>query len=615
MWNTYVADELNSVLNPDELLSVGFMIYDIKEKFLLDKLLWRNVAAGAEYKNIARFGLHKKDGGYFDIDYRYAGLRLNSEFASDGENFVWRITPVSGDADSDDSRTPDERYRLLVTAAYKWNARGSLTVDSDCIQAGRHTVRVFGERDDDTPVNTPHSGFLMRLDKPVYIVCGFDCGSDEDIRRLDTFISGARRETVAELPRIGSMNAADNTHSSDDVIDDIPAIIQAAMEWNMIYEPIKRRVCAPVARSWCAQNGRSFGSYVLFEWDTFLSSLMCAVYDKDAAYRQVSAMFDEMGYGMIPNYGAQRGSSFDRSQPPLGSHCLLLLYEQFGERELLEKYYDRLCEWNEWWTTHRDGDGNGLFEWGSDPIDEGITPGDMNNKQAAMYESGLDNSPMYDSVAFNPDTHTLELDDVGLCALWAHDCDCIAKIAGILGYADDAAKYSERYESMKSRVNELMWDDVVGMYCNRHWNGELDHVFSPTNFYVLLARIASPERAERIVYEHLKNPDEFWGEYVIPSVSRAEKSFYDQDYWRGRVWGPMNYLVYAGLAEYGFDDVSREFAEKSLRLFMGEWQSESHIHENYNCITGDGDDRHNADAFYTWGALLAYIYLLETSRK
>ena len=76
----------------------------------------------------------------------------------------------------------------------------------------------------------------------------------------------------------------------------------------------------------------------------------------------------------------------------------------------------------------------------------------------------------------------------------------------------------------------------------------------------------------------------------------------------------MNYLVYAGLCEYGFDEVRHEFAEKSLALFMGEWRSESHIHENYNCLTGDGDDVSSADPFYTWGALLAYIYLDDLTR-
>ncbi len=50
-----------------------------------------------------------------------------------------------------------------------------------------------------------------------------------------------------------------------------------------------------------------------------------------------------------------------------------------------------------------------------------------------MYESGLDNSPMYDGVPFNPRTNRLEMADVGLNALYVADCKALAEIAEILG--------------------------------------------------------------------------------------------------------------------------------------------------------------------------------------
>jgi hypothetical protein len=114
-----------------------------------------------------------------------------------------------------------------------------------------------------------------------------------------------------------------------------------------------------------------------------------------------------------------------------------------------------------------------------------------------------------------------------------------------------------------------------------------------------------------MVNKNLLDESQFWGEYIIPSISKAQSAYFDQDYWRGRIWGPMNYLVYEGLRRAGKDEVSAKFAEKGLNLFMGEWEDENHIHENYNSITGDGDDKINADPFYTWGALLAYIPICE----
>lgn len=49
--------------------------------------------------------------------------------------------------------------------------------------------------------------------------------------------------------------------------------------------------------------------------------------------------------------------------------------------------------------------------------------------QGALYESCLDNSPMYDSIPFNKETCMLELSDVGLTSMYIFDCNALAEIA------------------------------------------------------------------------------------------------------------------------------------------------------------------------------------------
>jgi len=105
----------------------------------------------------------------------------------------------------------------------------------------------------------------------------------------------------------------------------------------------------------------------------------------------------------------------------------------------------------------------------------------------------------------------------------------------------------------------------------------------------------------------------------MPSIARNDPAFKDQNYWRGRIWGPMNYLVYLGLANYGAADrdvasVRQGFAGTSYSLFLKEWTEKGHVHENYNAITGTGDDVTSSDRFYHWGALLGYVEYLEQSR-
>jgi hypothetical protein len=47
---------------------------------------------------------------------------------------------------------------------------------------------------------------------------------------------------------------------------------------------------------------------------------------------------------------------------------------------------------------------------------------------------------------------------------------------------------------------------------------------------------------------------------------------------------------------------------------MKSWRTDGAIYENYNAVTGAGDDVTSSDAYYHWGALLGVITLLEKGR-
>jgi glycogen debranching enzyme len=111
--------------------------------------------------------------------------------------------------------------------------------------------------------------------------------------------------------------------------------------------------------------------------------------------------------------------------------------------------------------------------------------------------------------------------------------------------------------------------------------------------------------------EHYFNPGEFAGEWILPSIARNDPLYEKQHYWQGRVWAPMNYLVYLGLQRFGLPDARTELADKSLKLLLKEWREHRHIHENYNANTGEGCDSPSSDSFYHWGALLGVVALME----
>jgi neutral trehalase len=290
---------------------------------------------------------------------------------------------------------------------------------------------------------------------------------------------------------------------------------------------------------------------------------------------------------------------------------VLGLYEKFHDRWFLQDAFEPLLKWNRWWAQHRDM--QGYLTLGSDPENQprNLDDGSVGTWQGAVYESGLDNSPIYDGTVYNEKTHLLEYGDVGEMSLYIADCDALAKVAETLGKAAEAKELKARAEKYRATL-KTMWDEKAGMFLNVNLHtGEKSLRLSPTNFYPLLAKAATPEQAARMVKEHLMNPEEFWGEYVIPSIARNDPAFKDQQYWRGRIWEPMNYLVYLGLRNYGDAAARSAFAEKSYALFLKEWKENGHVNENYNAVTGSGDDVTSSDRFYHWGALLGLVEWME----
>ncbi len=341
------------------------------------------------------------------------------------------------------------------------------------------------------------------------------------------------------------------------------------MFWNTLYVPSVDLEFPSISRRWA----KGFGGWVVGEWDCFFGALLTNLEDPTQSSSATRAiLLSQSPNGVVPNIASGSGTSPDRSQPPVGSYIVWKNYEKNQDKELLQWAYPRLKKWHEWWFSNRgdgqparDGNRDGLLEWGSD---RGSIPtvGGRGNLVTAKWESGMDDSPMYDDVRYDPNTFTMDLDDVGLNSLYALDSECMARIAEILDKEEDRRTFTADYARMRESIQKL-WNDEDGIFENRYWDGRFSNRLSPTNFYPLIAGVATADQAKKMIERHLLNPDEFWGKYVIPTISRNDPVFADQYYWRGNIWGPTNYLVYEGLNRYGQDKTALEFAEKSYELF------------------------------------------------
>jgi len=582
-WNTWNNNNVMSYVHLPEGFAVSIYLPDgstdmQREYFKVSK------AAGRREEIV--LGPRADDGSYTSLTCAMGNTRITMETATDSDELLIRITPLN--------REHSASLSLVAEGSILWNRPGTVGWDGSRIAAtcGQRSFMVTTAEptsaDPYFPVTGPH--FILPLEHPIHL----QTGAPRPAAEIDSIIDRKRKEQSDRASRYGELSEAFTA-------------MQTILAWNVIYDPGNNRVISPVTRWWSA----FWGGYVLFDWDTYFASFMYSLFNKDLAYANAVAITKSITPGgFIPNYSAPHGDvSWDRSQPPLGSYIVNEIYKRYRERWFLKETYDELLSWNRWWPEHRTV--QGFLAWGSDPVPDSLRTREKYNDQAARFESGLDNSPMYDHVRLNPATHTLELADVGLMSLYVADCAALAEISEVLNKEQESRELRLREKEFREKLVTL-WDERTGVFLNKHTDtGEPSSRLSPANFYPLLARACTQTQAERMMREHYFNQGEFAGTYVMPSIARSDSGFKDNSYWRGRIWAPMNFLVYLGMRNYRVPEARADLVTKSLNLLMKSWKENGAIYENYNSITGQGDDVANADSFYHWGALLAFMSFVE----
>lgn len=574
-WNTWNSSNVLSHV----LLPYGFAINLCIKDFSSTEIL-REAKIGAE---AVRPGIRSYDGQYTELSLSYMETELYIQSTVvNGEQYIL-VTPIK-----QGKRPP----ALIIEACLLWGREGSIEKSGGTLK-GRFqdkTVVVFVNAvDTKLPYTYAVSpNISVTLDKPI-LISTVPC----DLETVQSYLSAAKETLKQQADQYGENSEAYTA-------------MKSCLAWDTFYECEHDRICSTVSRIW----NTKFGGYALFCWDTYFAAVMASLENRELAYLNLFAITEEMTEsGFVPNFGAAHHfKSRDRSQPPVGACSCLAVYKRWQESWILEQLYPALLRWNTWFFENRTTP-EGYMCWGSNPFQPvaGLTTEtqDANCRFGAALESGLDNSPMYDKMGFDKTTHLSLLADVGLMGLYIADCEALIEIADILGLPADMLM--ERKEKIEAAL-ETLWCEKTGLYLNKHLDtGKLSHRISPTNFYALYSTQVSETRIQRMIEEHFYNPEEFWGEYILPSIARNDPAYYDQDYWRGRIWAPMNYLVYQAFQKCGQIEVCRAVAEKSRALLLKEWLAYGHVHENYHGDTGEGCDIHNSDPFYHWGGLLGYI--------
>jgi glycogen debranching enzyme len=159
----------------------------------------------------------------------------------------------------------------------------------------------------------------------------------------------------------------------------------------------------------------------------------------------------------------------------------------------------------------------------------------------------------------------------------------LAAMAALVGA--DPERHERRAHETAAAIERRLWNEDEAAYLDRDVrSGEWIEVRAGSSFAPLYAGSPSPERAAFLVgrLHDFSVPVEPAGR-AVPSLGTEDPSFEPIRYWRGPVWPIVNWVAYRGLRRSGYDDPAAELRAGMLELVRREgfW-------EHYNPLTGQG---------------------------
>lgn len=344
----------------------------------------------------------------------------------------------------------------------------------------------------------------------------------------------------------------------------------------------------------------------LFGWDTSFASitLLKTGAPNLAKDNLLSLLEGQQSDGRIPQF--RMGHRFsNRSNPPIWFLAAEKIFEDTKDKNFLDEIYPKLLANYEWFCENRQND-DFSFSWGSDN-EENRNLLVMHGKVGAVYESGLDDSPIFDEMGF--ENSKLDYACVDLTSLMVRSAMILLGFAKIQKDKETVKKLTRDLVLYESVIHEFF--DFENEVCNSFKKEGEEKIFASEitalSFYPLLTPFL--KRKEVKLLEGLLKGPEFAGEVL--SLSRRSKHFNpDGDYWRGRIWPPMVWLAAEGFRAYNSKHYLKikTWAEVIL---MTEWEFDAHIHENYSALSHLGEPEEGVYArscpFYSWGGLLGIL--------
>jgi neutral trehalase len=144
----------------------------------------------------------------------------------------------------------------------------------------------------------------------------------------------------------------------------------------------------------------------------------------------------------------------------------------------------------------------------------------------------------------------------------------MSALGDILNDKEIGFQYKRNYFSLKTRINNLMWNREDGFYYGINADERQVPVKTLAGFWPLLAEIPNEERAESLI-AHLSNPATFGTENPFPTLAADSPDYDKRGYgFRGSVLPHFTYMIIKGLEKYNQWEMARECAIRHMYFIL-----------------------------------------------
>jgi Trehalase len=179
----------------------------------------------------------------------------------------------------------------------------------------------------------------------------------------------------------------------------------------------------------------------------------------------------------------------------------------------------------------------------------------------------------------------------------------LAQIARAVGA--DARPFDQRAGATSAALEKL-WDEDRGVYVDFDLrSGRPARTWTSAGLAPLYAGIPTRGRAERMLETLATTGVEVHDGWAVTSLPPEDPRFQPALYWRGPVWPILNWVLFHGLARYGYGELAARVRAGMLGLARrgGFW-------EHYDPLTGRG---HGGPEFAWTAALLLDLMASDSS--